>query len=73
MKGFILGFLLASALGVGYVWAQSGYMTDPYGNRIGNIYQQPQMPQQNYNGPAQGMGQQLQGILESGRNPVSCG
>lgn len=70
MKGFILGFLLASAIGAGWAWAQSGYMTDQYGNRIGNIYTQPQMPQQNWMGPAQGMGQQLDSILNSQhRNP----
>jgi hypothetical protein len=69
MKGFIAGFLLASALGAGLVWAQSGYVTDLYGNPIGTIHQQPQMPQQNFMGPAQGMGQQLQGILNNQRNP----
>ena len=69
MKGFIVGFLFASVLAAGLVWAQSGYMTDQYGNRIGNIYTQPQMPQQNWMGPAQGMGQQLESILGSQRSP----
>ena len=44
MKQFILGFLAASVLGAGLVWAQSGYTTDQYGNRTGTIYQQPAMP-----------------------------
>jgi hypothetical protein len=69
MKGFILGFLLASALGASWVYAQqSGYITDQYGNHLGNIYQPPSTPMPDYMAPSRQMQQQLQGILGQ-RNP----
>lgn len=70
MKGFILGFVAASVLGAGLVWAQQdGYITDQYGGFLGYTHKTPQMTQPNWMGPSQQMGQQLQGILNNQRNP----
>jgi hypothetical protein len=69
MKGFILGFVTASILGAGLVWAQMSTWQDNHGN-FGTIYTQPPPVQPNWMGPSQQMGQQLHDILESGRrNP----
>lgn len=65
---FVLG--MAVMIG-GQALAQWSTMTDNNGNRVGTIYTPPQqpMPQQNWMGPSQQMGQQLQGILNNQRNP----
>ena len=65
MTGFIAGFILASALAAGYVWAQQqdGYFLDQYGQFKGYTYRNQPQPQPDWNGPAKEMGKQLQ------RNP----
>jgi hypothetical protein len=59
-------FLLGAMVMVGgQALAQWSTMTDNNGNRTGTIYTPPQSNmQQDWNGPARGMGQQLQGILQ---------
>lgn len=70
MKGFILGFCVASLLGAGLVWAQQdGYITDQYGQVRGYLHTTPPMSQPNFMGPANTMGQTLNSVLQNSRNP----
>lgn len=69
MKGFVLGFLVASALGAGLVWAQQdGYILDQYGQFQGYTYKNQPMGQPDYMAPGLQMQQQLNGVLGQ-RNP----
>ena len=62
---FILGALVMMS---GQAIAQMSIWQDNHGHS-GTIYTPQRQQQPDYNAPAAGMGQQLQGILQSQRNP----
>ena len=68
MKPFFYFILGAALMATGQAIAQMSVWQDNQGHS-GTIYTAPQQPQPNWMGPAQGMGQQLDSILRSQRNP----